>query len=62
MHIHIFCITNNKNDAVKKQMNWFTFFLISVSVSVPADLELTGDSVPSTESSLKNFKGECGEG
>ena len=39
-----------------------TFFLISVSVSVPADLELTGESVPSTESSLKNFKGEWGEG
>ena len=38
----------------------FTFFLISVSVSVPADLELTGESVPSTESSLRNFSGEEG--
>ena len=40
----------------------YTFFLISVSVSVPADLELTGERVPSTESSLKNFNGEWGEG
>ena len=37
-----------------------TFFLISVSVSVPADFELTGESVPSTESSLRNFSGEAG--
>ena len=34
-----------------------TFFLVSVSVSVPVDLEDTGLSVPSTLSSLRIFKG-----
>ena len=40
----------------------YTFFRISVSVSVPADFELTGESVPSTESSLRNFRGDGGGG
>lgn len=35
-----------------------TFFLTSMSVSVPADFELTGDRVPSTLSSLMNLIGE----
>ena len=34
-----------------------TFFLVSVSVSVPVDLEDTGLSVPSTLSSRSIFKG-----
>ena len=34
-----------------------TFFLVSVSVSVPVDLEDTGLSVPSTLSSRRIFKG-----
>lgn len=37
-----------------------TFFFVSVSVSVPFDLELMGDSVPlaSRLSSLKSLKGD----
>lgn len=33
---------------------------VSVSVSVPVDFELTGESVPSTLSSRKIFRGEGG--
>ena len=37
-----------------------TFLRVSVSVSVPVDLELTGLKVPSTLSSRRIFKGDGG--
>ena len=40
--------------------NLLTFFRVSVSVSVPVDLELTGLSVPSTLSSRRIFNGDGG--